>query len=311
MHEPPGNPAAEARLADLLGTSPGELVTESLAIEAGAPTARRRITFGAWLAIGWLALVSGLALLAPVLPIPSPTETVTSPFHAPTGGHLLGADTNGRDVLSREIWGARQSLTVGFGAVLAGFLVGGFLGLVSGFFRNRVAAILPAFLDMMLAFPQLILALAIVAFLGQKTQNLVLALAIVATPIVARIARANTLAWSPRDFVLAARAQGAKPWRILWREVFPNVLPAMVAIALLGVGIAIVAEGSLSILSLGVKLPTPSWGNILAEARNDLSSGDATRLLLTDCLVIFLTVLSLNHLGDVIRARFDVRESAL
>ena len=138
---------------------------------------------------------------------------------------------------------------------------------------------------------------------------LILALGIVSIPLLARITRANTLAWSQREFVQAARAMGAKNRQIMFGEVLPNVLPAMFSIALLSIAIVIVAEGGLSLLGVGVQLPTPSWGNILSEGRSDLR--DSPYLVMIPTIVIFLTVLSLNYLGDVVRARFDVRESAL
>ena len=199
-------------------------------------------------------------------------------------------------------------------------LLGGFFGLIAGYFRGRLETVLTGLLDVMLAFPQLVLALALVTFLrGDPNQEgglrlstvvvLVIALGIVSTPIIARITRASTLTWSQREFVLAAKAQGAKSFRILFREVMPNVLPAMFSIALLGVAVVIVAEGGLSLLGLGVELPTPSWGNIIALGRNDLR--DAPHIVFIPSIVIFVTVLALNYLGDVVRARFDVRESGL
>jgi peptide/nickel transport system permease protein len=138
---------------------------------------------------------------------------------------------------------------------------------------------------------------------------LILALGIVSIPVLGRISRATTLTWAQREFVLAARAMGQRDRSIMWGEVLPNVLPAMFSIALLGVAVVIVAEGGLSVLGVGVQLPTPSWGNMIAEGRGDLR--DAPHVVLIPTIVIFLTVLALNYLGDVVRARFDVRESAL
>jgi peptide/nickel transport system permease protein len=271
------------------------------------------------LAVGWLVLVTLAAVLAPVLPLDDPDDNIGSiALRGPgTEGHLLGGDALGRDLLSRLVWGARSSLLLSVAAILLGLLVGGLLGLLAGYYRGRVATILVGLFDVLLSFPQLILALTVVTVFatGAGTSStrrmvvLILALGIVSIPVQARIVRANTLVWSQREFVLAARAMGQRDRSIMWGEVLPNVLPAMFSIALLGIAVVIVAEGGLSVLGVGVQLPTPSWGNIIAEGRGDLR--DAPHVVVVPTIVIFLTVLALNHLGDVVRARFDVRDSAL
>jgi peptide/nickel transport system permease protein len=257
-----------------------------------------------------------MAILAPLLVDanhPDPYQMPRDWLHinAPPGtpGHLLGTTPQGGDVLYGVVWGARTSLVVGFGAVALGTLAGGFLGLVSGYYRGRLESVVVGALDVMLAFPQLVLALAIVAFLGSSIRNVIAALAIVSTPILARIARANTLTWSQREFVLAARTLGARNPRIMVREVLPNVAPAMLSIALLGIAVVIVAEGGLSLLGVGVQGEYGSWGVLIATARNDID--DAPWAVFGPSGAIFLTVLALNYLGDAVRARFDVRGSAL
>jgi len=291
---------------------------------AGAPPLsraqrQRRLGVGGALAIGWLAFVTLAALLAPVLPLDSPTQNFPSIVSQPPGtdGHLLGGDALGRDILSRMVWGARASLLLGVCSVLLGLLVGGLLGLIAGYFRGRVDRVLTVAFDVLLSFPALILAVTLVTVFasGEGTSAtrrmvvLILALGVVSIPLLARITRANTLAWAQREFVTAARALGAKDRSIMFGEVLPNVLPAMFSITLLGIAVVIVAEGGLSILGVGVQLPTPSWGNILGEGRADLRR--APHIVMVPTVVIFLTVLALNYLGDVVRARFDVRESAL
>ncbi|NLV56286.1 MAG: ABC transporter permease [Acidimicrobiales bacterium] len=281
-----------------------------------------------WVAAVWLILVVVVAILAPVLPIDDP-EAPGAGRALPlfTEGHVLGTDSSQRDVLSRLVWGARASLTVSVGAVAMGMVFGGTLGLVSGYRRGRIDTILSSLFDVMLAFPQLVLALSLVAFLkptapqagagevveaagGLTTiQILILALGIIAIPLLARITRATSLTWSQREFVTAARAQGAKDLRIMIREVLPNALPAMFSIALLSVGIAIIGEGALSVLGMGVEPPAPSWGNMIAENRS--VSRAPLNALFCPVIALFLTVMALNYLGDAIRARFDVRESSL
>lgn len=298
-----------------IGTPVAPPAVPGLVLER-APT--RRLGLAGWLAVGWLGLVVLAALAAPLLPVPDPNDSVADlSRQGPRAGHLLGGDGLGRDVLARVIWGARASLLVSTAAVSLGLVVGGFFGLVAGYYRGRLESLLVGLFDVMLAFPQLVLALALVAVLasgpdvssGRRTVVLIVALGIVSVPILGRITRANTLAWAQREFVTAARAIGATDRRILVREVLPNVLPAMASIALLGVAVVIVAEGGLAVLGVGVQLPTPSWGNMIAEGRSLLR--DSPHIVFAPSAAIFLTVLALNYLGDVVRARFDVRESLL
>jgi peptide/nickel transport system permease protein len=298
---------------------PVEVTTGTAGAAAAGRARRARLGIAGWLAIGWLVFVTLAAVLAPILPLDDPNENITSIVEQPPGtdGHLLGGDGLGRDLLARMAWGGRASLLLGVASVLFGLVVGGLLGLVAGYFRGKADTVLTGAFDVLLSFPQLILALTLVTvFASQEGVSetrrmvvLVLALGIVSIPVLARITRANTLAWAQREFVQAARALGARNRQIMFGEVLPNVLPAMFSVALLGVAVVIVAEGGLSLLGVGVRLPTPSWGNILAEGRSELR--DAPHIVMIPTIVIFLTVLSLNYLGDVVRARFDVRESAL
>lgn len=297
-----------------------EASIHGVAVEAGPELDRlerrfrRRKGLGAaaWVSIGWLGLVVGLAILAPILPIPDPNNDAVAPSHyldGPSWAHPFGVDKTGLDVFSRVIWGARNSLFIGVVSIIVGFLIGGLLGLVGGYFKGRTGTFLGSITDILLAFPQIVLALSVVTFLGHSVVNVTIALAIVATPILARIARASTLTWSEREFVLASRAQGAKHNRVMWREVLPNILPAMYSIALLGIAVAIVAEGGLAILGAGVKPDVVTWGNVIVSGQQELR--DASHIVMFPSLVIFFTVLALNFLGDVVRAKFDVRESAL
>jgi peptide/nickel transport system permease protein len=297
------------------------------AVGAGTePRRRGKLGIGAWLAIGWLAFIVLVSVLAQldVLPLDSPTESFAEcarlgPFaqEGTAPGHILGCDSNGRDMVSRLAYGGWSSLVVATGAVLFGLIFGGILGMLAGYFGGKIDTGLSAAFNVFLAIPAVVLALALVAFLQGSTSAgsstidpkliLILAIGIVSIPLLGRITRASALSWTQREFVLAARAQGAKPLRIMVREVLPNVLPAMMSIALLGIAVAIVAEGTLSILGVGVKPPTPSWGNIIGADRGRIK--DSPHIVFEPAILIFLTVLSLNFLGDVVRARMDVRES--
>ncbi|MGH9246285.1 MAG: ABC transporter permease [Acidimicrobiales bacterium] len=279
--------------------------------------ARARLGVVGRLAIGWLAFVVIASVFAPWLPFDEPNALGTRSLGPPGGDAWFGTDGAGRDVFARVIWGGRASLLVGVSAVTIGMVVGGALGLVAGYVRGWVETMLVTLFDTLLAFPQLVLALALVSVFAsgddissvRRLLVLISALGTVAVPILARISRANTLVWAQREFVTAARAMGATNRSILGREVLPNVLPAMFSIGLLGVAVAIVAEGGLSLLGVGVQLPTPSWGNIIAEGRATITA--APHAIFFPALFIFLTVLALNYLGDVVRARFDVREKVL
>jgi peptide/nickel transport system permease protein len=325
----------------------GGVVAVAAAVEADVGTRGRKFGLGAWLAMGWLGLMVAIAILAPILPVGEPNKTIElkppcpvverlgreievcdiagrGPFadEGTARGHLLGGDGNGRSMLARLVFGAQTSLSVATGAVLLGLLIGGSLGLVAGYFGGKIDTILTALFNVLLSIPAIILALALVAFLAQqsaegggasglpRTVILIIAIGIVAIPLLGRITRASALQWSQREFVLAAKAQGAKHLRIMVREVLPNVLPAMFSIALLGIAVAIVAEGALSILGVGVEPPKPSWGNMIAIDRALLLSG-SPHVVIEPAILIFLTVLSLNYLGDVVRARFDVREAGI
>ena len=321
MPAPEHDPVSDVATIPVVATTTLEPVGLVGAVER-VPTAgmavKARLGVGGILAIAWLVIVTAAALLAPVLPLDDPNDTVASIARQGPGteGHIFGGDGLGRDLLSRVVWGARASLLLSVSAVGLGLVVGGLLGLVAGYFRGRSDTLLTGVFDVLLSFPQLILALTLVTVFagagvssGRRMLWLILALGIVSIPVLARITRANTLSWSQREFVMAARAMGARNRSIMFGEVLPNVLPAMFSIALLGVAVVIVAEGGLSLLGVGVQLQTPSWGNIIAEGRADLR--DAPHIVLIPTVAIFLTVLALNFLGDVVRARFDVRESAL
>jgi peptide/nickel transport system permease protein len=317
MPEQPPSPAESILLdEETAGLEPDSSAIQVGAVMGGPEVAKERrrkgLGFGAWFAIIWLALLVGSAVFAPVLPIPDPVadSAPAADFRAgPSVDHPFGVGTTGLDVFSQVIWGTRNSLFIGTASVVLGFLVGGACGLIGGYFKGRIGGVVGVPMDIALAFPPLVLALSVVTFLGRSITNVTIALAIVSAPILYRITRASTLSWSEREFVLASRAQGGKHLRIMIKEILPNVLPAMFSIALLGIAVVIVAEGGLAIIGAGVKPDVTTWGNIIVSGQGELR--DASHIALFPSFVIFFTVLSLNYLGDVVRAKFDVRESAL
>src|SRR5229473_1757738 len=242
---------------------------------------RRRVGALFIAAVAWIVLIALAAALAGALPIVSPTDMDILARRAPPGTeHWLGTDQLGRDEFSRLIHGARISLTVGLLAPVIGVLIGGFLGMLAGYFRGRFEILTVGGVDVLLGFP---------AF--------------------TRVARAVTLSLSQREFVVAARALGATHSRILMRELLPNVALPLVAFFLLGVAVTIVVEGALSFLGLGVPPPAPSWGSMIGEGRENMDI--APWLAFLPALFMFLSVLAFNIVGDTLRALTDPRPGAL
>jgi peptide/nickel transport system permease protein len=270
----------------------------------------RRLGTLFWMAVGWTLLVLAAAALADVLPLPSPTDMDMLARRAPFSAlHWLGTDTLGRDELSRLIHGARISLTVGLCAPVIGLVFGGALGMLAGYFRGRFETLVVGSMDVLLAFPPLILALAVTAYLGQSLLNLTCILGALGIPAFMRVTRASTLTLARREFVTAAQALGATHARILLRELLPNVFLPLLAFFLLGVAVTIVVEGALSFLGLGVPPPISSWGSMIGEGRESLEI--APRLAFIPAAAMFLTVLSFNLVGDTLRALTDPRQGAL
>lgn len=271
--------------------------------------ARGRI--GVILSLGWLTVIICLALLAPVLPLPTYFDFVGAPKVAP-GPHwpeFLGTDYLGRSVLVRLIWGTRVSLAVGLLAVFLGMIIGLAVGMTAGFFRGRIEAVLTVFIDAALAFPPLILLLAITAVLQQKLSTLVIAFTLLTIPSFARLSRANTLAIAQREFVLAARARGTGNFRIMRREILPNVILPTLSYSFIIVASVMVAEGSLDYLGLGIPPPTPTWGGMIASGQQFLATNPD--LVFVPAVILLLTVLSFYTLGDYGRRRLDVRQAKL
>lgn len=241
---------------------------------------------------------------------PCPHPTLDAKVSAlPSSRHWLGTDDNGRDTLARLAAGAQVALLVGVVAIGAGMIIGGIIGLIAGHFRGPVEGVLMTIVDIALAYPALVLAIAIVAFRGQSLFNVCLAIGIVSIPAFARIARGTTLTYAEREFVTASRVMGARDRRIIVRELLPNVLLPVLSFALLAVAIAIVAEGGLAFLGLSVPPPQASWGSMIQDGYTVIN--DAPIVVLIPSIVMFLTVFSFNLVGDRFRELFDVKETVL
>ncbi|MEX0826226.1 MAG: ABC transporter permease [Acidimicrobiia bacterium] len=217
--------------------------------------------------------------------------------------HILGLDGNARDEFSRIIYGSRVSLSVGFSTVLVAFTVGASLGAIAGFWGGWIDNLIMRVMDVVLGFPALLLAIAIVAALGPGLRNTLLAIAIVSIPAYARVMRASVLSIKELDFVAASRALGASGGRILWTRVIPNALTPLVVIATLGIATAILDAAAFGFLGLGAQEPTAEWGSMLARERNQVFS--APHLVFFPGLAIMITVLGFNLLGDGLRDALD------
>ncbi len=266
-------------------------------------------------AVAVLVVFVVVALAAPTLAPHDPNaQDLAARLQPPlSSGHLLGTDLLGRDVLSRLLYGARVSLLIGFAAVGIAGVVGVAVGLLSGYFGGWLDTIVMRIVDAWLAFPFLLLAIAIVAVLGTGLRNLVLALVVTSWVIYARLVRGEVLSLREREYVMASRGLGVSHWRILVGHVLPNVLPPVLVVATLELGVVIVTEASLSFLGLGVEASRPTWGAMLADGRAYIER--AWWLATLPGLAIFAIVLAVNVLGDGLRdaidPRFEGRQSRL
>ena len=259
-----------------------------------------------------VAVVAGCVLLTIIL------SAITAPWIAPYGPatpdydnvlagpswqHLCGTDTFGRDIFSRILWGGRISLTVGFVSVALGGLVGVALGLISGFFGGLWDSLIMRLMDVLLAFPGILLAIGVVALLGPGIDNVIYAIAVFSVPVFARLVRGSTLALKQTLYVQAARSIGVRAPMLMLRHILPGTLPSVIVYCSLRVGTSILTAAALSFIGLGAPPPSPEWGAMLAEGRSYL--GVADQITLFPGLAIFVTVLAFNLLGDGLRDALD------
>jgi peptide/nickel transport system permease protein len=260
-------------------------------------------------AVAGLVVVSLFVLAAVFAPWIAPADPIKTSWtlirKAPSWAAWMGTDENGRDVLSRVIFGARASLLAGVISVTIATGVGVPIGLMAGFLGGKTDMLIGRVVDAMLACPFLILAIALAAFLGPSLQNAMIAIGITATPIFVRVSRGASMDAATNDYVEAARALGNPPWRVALRHVLPNIVPPIMVQGTLAIAGAIIAEASLSFLGLGQQPPTPSWGSMLNAAQRFLTQ--APWLAIFPGAAIFLVVLSFNLVGDGLRDALDPR----
>ena len=262
-----------------------------------------RMILGGALVLTWLFLAAFAPLVAPYDPI---KVNVADSLLPPSGAHFLGTDDLGRDVLSRVIWGSRVSLSVGVISVSIGFLLGVSLGLAAGYLGGTFDLLVMRGIDALLAFPALVLAIAITAALGPQIQNAMIAIGIVAIPAYARLTRGQALSLRERDFIVAARTVGARPIRIVLRHIFPNLANALIVQATLSTAFAILAEAALSFLGLGPQPPYPSWGQDINYSQRYLPNLKWW-MSVGPGVAIFTAVFAFNFLGDALRDALDPR----
>jgi glutathione transport system permease protein len=264
------------------------------------------------------ALAGGIVLLlfiviAVAAPVIAPYDPIAQDYdhllQGPSLSHPFGTDNFGRDILSRVMYGGRISLTVGFFGTLLGVLAGSAIGVTSGFYGGWVDSMLMRLLDILLAFPGLLLAITIIAVLGVGAINVVVAIGIFSIPTFARVLRGSILTLKEADFVTAARAVGANNRRLMLTHLLPNAIQPILVIATLRLGTAILTAASLSFLGLGIRPPSSEWGTMLSDGRDFLQS--ASYVAIFPGLAILCTVLALNLLGDGLRDALDPKMKKL
>ncbi|MCW3474005.1 ABC transporter permease [Limobrevibacterium gyesilva] len=260
-------------------------------------------------AVAGLVVVMLFIVVAAFAPLIAPVDPVKTSWSlirkAPSWANWMGTDENGRDVLSRVIFGARASMLAGVISVTIAAGIGVPVGLLAGFAGGKVDAVISRIVDAMLACPFLILAIALAAFLGPSLQNAMIAIGVTAAPVFMRISRGATMDAATNEYVEAARALGNPPWRVAVRHILPNIVPPVMVQATLAIATAIIAEASLSFLGLGQQPPAPSWGSMLNSAQRFLTQ--APWLAVFPGAAIFLAVLSFNLVGDGLRDALDPR----
>ncbi|HEV7247199.1 MAG TPA: ABC transporter permease [Shinella sp.] len=273
---------------------------------AETKTQRRPLSIAALLGLGLALLIVAAALFAPYLAPFDPMRMAAGPrLAAPSAAHFFGTDEFGRDLFSRVLLGGRLSLGIGIAAVVSGIVIGGLLGLVAAFSGRIVEAVLLRVIDVLYSFPDTLIALALVAFLGPGIENATLAIAISLVPFYARVTYGLAAAERAKPYIEAARLAGIRSGRLVRVHVMPNIGQSLIVMGTLGFSSAILSAAGLSFLGLGVQPPSPEWGAILASGRNYITK--APWILIFPGFAICLTVLSFNLIGDSMRDLVDPR----
>jgi len=264
-----------------------------------------------WICVGWLALNIIGAIFANVLPVQNPlNQDYNFVNSGPSLHHIFGTDDLGRDIFARIVYGSRVSIAVGAGSMVIGFGIGAPLGMLAAYRRGRFDTFVTTVMYVFLAFPAIIAVIAVLSFWTPRSMfKIIVVIGFASVPLVYRVIRTATLAIATKDYVIAAKVQGATDRRILMKELLPNIAPIGISFLLIGVATVVTLEGALAFLGLSVNPPTPSWGNMINESRTILAENPW--LVLFPSLALCLFLLCLNFIGDRVRSHFDVTEVKL
>ena len=264
-----------------------------------------------WICVGWLALNIIGAIFANVLPVQNPLNQDYNFINfGPSLHHIFGTDDLGRDIFARIVYGSRVSIAVGAGSMVIGFGIGAPLGMLAAYRRGSFDTFVTTVMYVFLAFPAIIAVIAVLSFWTPRSMfKIIVVIGFASVPLVYRVIRTATLAIATKDYVIAAKVQGATDRRILMKELLPNIAPIGISFLLIGVATVVTLEGALAFLGLSVNPPTPSWGNMINESRTILAQNPW--LVLFPSLALCLFLLCLNFIGDRVRSHFDVTEVKL
>lgn len=303
---PPGEEARSAVRRDDTSTLAFETAPQPVDRQGGLRGLLARINLSTWIGIAIVVLLVLAAVFAPYLATHPPAkQSIMDQLAAPGSDFLLGTDKFGRDIWSRLLHGARYSLVIGVVAILVAMVTGSLIGMAAGFRGGKLDIMLMQFMDVILAFPSLILGLALVALMGATMTNIIIAIAFTATPAFARIARAAVITQRDREYAQACRAMGFSGPRILFRHILPAILPEVMVMTSLWMATAVRTEASLAFIGLGLAPPTPTWGGMVREGFESILI--SFHLALFPSLAILMLVLAFNLIGDGLRDAIDPR----